>query len=154
MNPPIELVSAEYEFPKGVHDALGHCLLYLEFFASKSVCAYDIQTGEVKLIRKIRKKLDQVVHQELLSMEIEILQQNSRILPAVDHCSQRLETLLQKTNPLGENVRFGSIGIDGIAQTNADDALYLQEEQAIVERYRQLFLKRNDPSVELDPYKW
>lgn len=114
----------------------------------------DIQTGEVKLIRRLRKKLNQVAHQELLSMEVETFQQNSRILPTVDRCSQRLETVLQKTNPLGENVRFGSIDIDGSAQTNADDALYLQEEQAIVERYRQLFLKRNDPSVELDYYKW
>lgn len=86
----VELVISEYEFPVTLNDSLGKCMLYLEFFASKSVCAYDIETDQVKLIRKLRKKLDQVVKKELLSMESEILTKNIRILGYMEHPCEKV----------------------------------------------------------------
>ena len=149
-----ELVISEYEFPTSLSDSLGNCILYLEFFASKSVCAYDIHTDKVKLIRKLRKKLDQLVKQELVVMETEILNKDIRLLIAIDSCSQKLEALFQETDTLGNDVVFGSIGIDGVAQTKANDESYQQHEQALVEDYQRLFLKRQELLEKLESSQW
>uniref|UniRef100_UPI00359CA586 hypothetical protein n=1 Tax=Enterococcus faecalis TaxID=1351 RepID=UPI00359CA586 len=154
MKKNVELVVAEYEFPPTLNDSLGNCILYIEFFAFKSVCAYDIHTGQVRLVRKLRKKLDQVVHQELTSMETDILNKGTRILNALDSCLQRLEALFQETNTLGNAVRFGSIGFDGIVQAKANDLIYKQHEQVLVETYQRLFLEKQELLAKLESSQW
>lgn len=149
-----ELVTSEYDFPSSLSDSLGNCILYLEFFAAKSVCAYDIHTDKVRLVRKLRKKLDQLVKQELAVMETEILNNGSRLLIALDHCSQKLEALFQEENILGNQVVFGSIGIDGVAQTNANDDVYQHHEQVLVEEYQRLFLKRQELLQKMESSQW
>lgn len=149
-----ELVTSEYEFPSSLSDSLGNCILYLEFFASKSVCAYDIHTDKVKLIRKLRKKLDQLVKQELAVMEVEILNKDTRLLVALDNCSQKLETLFQQANTLGNHVVFGSIGIDGVAQTKANNDVYQHYEEVLVEEYKRLFLRKQELLAKLESSQW
>lgn len=149
-----ELVTSEYEFPSSLNDSLGKCIFYLEFFASKSVCAYDIHTDKVSLIRKLRKKLDQLVKQEGAVMETEILNKDTRLLIAIDNCSQKLEALFQDTDTLGTDVIFASIGIDGVAQTMANDDIYQQHEQTLVEEYHRLFLKRQELLQRLESSQW
>lgn len=95
-----------------------------------------------------------MVKKELLSMETEILTKNIRILTALDRCSQRIEEILQATDSLGNNVAFGSIGIDGIVQSKANDVIYQQQEQTIVENYRRLFLKKQELLEKLESDKW
>lgn len=149
-----ELVTSEYEFPSSLSDSLGKCIFYLEFFASKSVCAYDIHTDKVKLIRKLRKKLDQLVQQELAVMETEILNKDTRLLIALDNCSQKIEALFKKIDVLGSHVVFGSTGIDGVAQTQANDDVYQHYEQVLVEEYQRLFLKKQELLAKLESSQW
>jgi len=154
MEKNVELVTSEYKFPVALNASLGDCILYLEFFASKSVCAYDIHTNKVRLVRKLRKKLDQLVQQELALMETKILNEDIRYLSALDNCSQRLEALLQEPHTLGNKVFFGSMGIDGVVQTKANDQLYQEYEQVLVEDYQRLFLEKQALLNKLESEKW
>lgn len=154
MSQKYELVNSEYDFPSSLSDSLGNCILYLEFFAVKSVCAYDVHTDKVKLVRKLRNKLDQSVKQELAVMETDILNKDIRLLIALDNCSQRLEASFQEENILGNQVVFGSISIDGVAQTNANDDVYQSHEQALVEEYQRLFLKQQELLREMESDQW
>ena len=113
MDSNYEFILTKYEFPEILDDVFEDSLLYLELFSSKSTCAYDIHTDEVRLIRKFRRQVDTLIEQELNVLAVQICTNGIRPLVALAQCIQKIETDLQESGPCSTKVIFGSLGIEG-----------------------------------------
>ena len=81
MEKQYELISRLYPITSNQSSIFSNLELWIELFAEKQLCAYNLQTGEVTLIRKEQRKFDQLIKQILKPLKPKDLEATSTIKP-------------------------------------------------------------------------
>lgn len=135
LNKQYELVQTLYPVSQNEESLFSSLTLWIECFAEKRYCAYDLHTDQIRLIRKERRVFEQLVKTILQKLAVQEMDPTLTIKPLVllSQILDDLEKRLKETYPENSSIEFGNFGIEGAIQLAEVNAVQRKHSQVILQ---------------------